>query len=109
MRDNHTMIEDLLKLGENALGNILGARHDVGAQAKSGLGRVARKLDLVSREEFDAAFAMIAKARAAQEDMNERLTRIEEKLNIAPPVKKKNAAKPNLRSVKHNKQKTVRR
>lgn len=106
MRDNPSRVQDLLKLGENALGILLGARHELGAQARSGLANVSRRLDLVTREEFDAALAMIAKARAMQEDLNERLGIIEAQLGIAKTSKTK---KVNLRSVKQGKEKANRK
>ncbi len=111
MRDDGSIVEDILKLGKNALGELLSSRHEFGAQARSRFDDVAQKLNLVSRREFDVAFAMLAKARAMQEDFDERLRVIEAHLNIATapkaPAKKtkkaKNGAKANLRSVKHNK------
>ena len=100
MPTNQALIEDLLKLGENILGNLLGARHEMGAQAREKLGRVAQKLDLVSRDEFDAAMAMISKARLMQEELNKRLTAVETKLNLSSAPKSKNRRPQNLRSVK---------
>ncbi len=113
MREDKTLIDDLMKLGENALGNLLGARHEFGAQARTGLEGLTRRLDLVTRAEFDAAFAMLAKARTMQEDMNERISAIETILNLssAPKAtaKKKNVAKVNLPIVKqHNLRKRLR-
>jgi len=83
MRDNKTLIEDLTALSGNILGNLLGARHEMKAQAKQHLDSLTRHLDLVSRSEFDAAFAMLSKARTMQEELNERLARIEQKLNLS--------------------------
>jgi BMFP domain-containing protein YqiC len=107
MRDNGTLMNDMLRLGENALGNLLGARHEFGAQARERLGGMARKLDLVSRSEFDAAFAMLAKARAMQEELAGRLEAVEAKLGLTPAPRKikktKTSPKAGLRSVKQGK------
>lgn len=92
MRENTTLISDLLKMGENALGNLLAARHEFGAQAKSRLGTVTQKLQLVSREEFDVALAMIAKARTRQEELEERIVAIEKRLKIKVSGRKDSAA-----------------
>ncbi|HEU0118777.1 MAG TPA: accessory factor UbiK family protein [Alphaproteobacteria bacterium] len=101
MRKNQTLIEDMVSLGGAVLGNLAGARHEFRAQAKQHLGGLAQQLDLVSRAEFDAAFAMLAKARAMQEDLNDRLSEIEAHLNLSRKNKTKSATKLNLPSVKN--------
>jgi BMFP domain-containing protein YqiC len=100
MRENQTLIEDMVTLGGNILGNLLGARHELGAQAKQRMEGLARNLDLVSRHEFDAAFSMLSKARAMQEDLHERLMTIEAKLNLSSPKTAPQKTKINLPSVK---------
>ena len=84
------LLDDLLTLGGSLFGNLAEARHEVKAQAKSHVESLARKLDLVSREEFDAAFAMLSKARLMQDDLKERLERIEAHLHLSQ-VKKRQA------------------
>lgn len=96
MRENQTLIEDLIALGGNVFGNLAGARHEMKAQAKERMGSLARHLDLVSREEFDAAFAMLAKARSMQEELAERLDRIETHLNLSSRSGIKSSAKQSL-------------
>ena len=104
-----TLLEDMLTLGTGVLSNLAEARHELKAQARQRAGTVARKLDLVSREEFDAAFAMLAKARNVQEELIARLSRIETHLNLSkatPKTAKKTVKtkKTNLPSVKTKKQ-----
>src|SRR5437868_1093894 len=94
-----TMIEDLMTLGGNLLGNVLGARGEMKAQARQRIDILARKLALVTRDEFDAAFAMLAKARAMQEELADRLMAIEAKLKMSKAAAKKSSAK-QKRSVK---------
>ena len=105
---NKTFLEDMMTLGSGVLSNLAEARHELKSQARQRAGSVARGLDLVSREEFDAAFAMLAKARNAQEDLAARLARIEAHLNLskpAPKTAKKTVKTPkvNLPSVKTKK------
>jgi len=83
MKTNNTLIDDLMSLSGNVLGNLLGARHEMKAQAKQRMNQIVRQLNLVTREEFDAAFAMLAKVRTMQEELNERLQAIEGKLNLS--------------------------
>lgn len=84
-RPDPSLLEDLLQFSERAFSALLGTRHEAGTQARSRLEGLARRLDLVGREEFDAAFAMIARARAVQEETLERLARIEKRLGLAAP------------------------
>lgn len=98
---NKNFVEDMLTLGSGVLSNLSEARHELKAQARQRAGSLARELDLVTREEFDAAFAMLAKARDSQEELSARLARIEAHLKLPAGGKKKvKAKKPNLPSVK---------
>lgn len=100
MRENQKLIDDVMALGGNLLGNILGARHEVRAQAEQRFESLAQRFNFVSRSEFDAAFAMLAKARAAQEELRERIGAIEAKLNLSSAAKGRKTAKARLPSVK---------
>jgi BMFP domain-containing protein YqiC len=84
MQKNQTLIDDLMSLSGNVLGNLLGARHEMKAQAKERMNQIAKHLNFVSRDEFDGAFAMLAKARTMQEELSERLQAIEAKLGLFP-------------------------
>lgn len=103
MAKSSPLLDDLLTLGGSLFGNLAEARHELKVQAKTHVESLVRRLDLVSREEFDAAFAMLAKARATQEDILERLERIEQNLNLSSSPKNKKAAKRSLPSVKQGK------
>ncbi|MER2520084.1 MAG: accessory factor UbiK family protein [Bdellovibrionales bacterium] len=91
-RDEPKLIEDLMTMGGNLLGAAFGARHEWGAQARERMETLAHRLNIVSREEFEAAREMIAKARDMQEDLNERLSVIESRLGIAANRKGKEKA-----------------
>jgi BMFP domain-containing protein YqiC len=97
---NKSLIEDMLTLGSGVLSNIIEARHEIKDQARQRVGSLARDFDLVSRDEFDAAFAMLAKARTMQEDLADRLNRIENSLNLSSTKKTVKTKKINLPSVK---------
>lgn len=109
MPTNQTLLEDMVTLGGNIMGNLLGARHEMKSQTKQHLESILRRLNLVSREEFDAAFAMLSKARLMQEQINERLKAIESELKSshflrsASAPKKAGKTKVNLPSVKKDK------
>lgn len=78
---------DLLKLGETALSALVGGLRDLHERKEDVGNVVARKLDLVTREEFDAAMAMIKKARNVQDDLDKRLKALE-KESKTPPKRK---------------------
>jgi len=109
MRENRKLVEDMVTLSGNVLGNLLGARHEFRAQAKERMAGIAKQLDLVSRNEFDAAFAMLAKARAMQEELAERLTAIEARLNLSSKSKVKTTPERHLPSVKNRKHRAARK
>ena len=110
MPKNKAHIEDILTLGSNILGNLLEARHEVRAQAKQRATSLLRHLDLVRREEFDAAFAMLSKARLMQDDFQERLKKIEDHLKLSKTDSLSKAGlkakKRRLLSVKKDKQRS---
>jgi BMFP domain-containing protein YqiC len=108
MRASKTLIDDIMSLGGNVLGNILGARHEMKAQAKQRMSSLSRQLDLVSRGEFDAAFAMLAKARTMQEELAERLDNLEAKLNLSSGRMSVSAKKRRLPSVKKSNRRATR-
>lgn len=105
MRENQKLIDDIMALGGNILGNVLGARHEFGAQARQRMESLSERLNLVSRNEFDAAFAMLAKARAMQEELHERLSAVEAQMNLSRTHVKKKSQKRRLPSVKQGNQK----
>lgn len=90
MAINQNLIDDLMNIGSSLFNTALEARHDIKARAKRGLHTVAGQIDLVTREEFDTAFAMLQKSRLMQEELSARLARIEAHLNL--PATKKPAA-----------------
>lgn len=109
MRENQKLIEDMVSLGGNILGNLLGARHEFKAQTKQRLDGLVRQMDLVTRTEFDAAFAMLSKARMLQDELLERLDRIESQMNLSSKKPNKKSTKLNLPSVKKDERKKRRK
>jgi BMFP domain-containing protein YqiC len=95
-----SIFEDILSIGGELLSHMVDARHELKAHAKGRAGSVARKLDLVGRDEFDAAFAMLAKARDMQEDLAARLSEIESFLNLSSVKNTVKTKKRNLPLVK---------
>ena len=97
------LLEDILMLGRDAVSSLIAARHELKTHAKQRVGGIMYKLDLVSREEFDAAFAMLAKARDMQEDLASRLSKIESHLKLSGNKKTVKTKKTSLPIIKTKK------
>ena len=82
------LFDDLSKLATSAVGVVQGAGREAEELMRQRLDRIVDRMDLVSREEFEAVRAM---AQAAREE-NERLAaRVAELEKAAPPAPKRKA------------------
>ena len=72
--------DDIAKLMQNAAGMADGARREVEDFLKSRMERLLAGMDLVSREEFEAAREMAVKAREENERLSARIAALEAKL-----------------------------
>lgn len=77
MQPNNRFFDDLARVTSGAMGAVAGMRAEVEALFRSRFERLLADMDLVKREEFEAARAMAAKARAEQEDLSIRLAALE--------------------------------
>jgi BMFP domain-containing protein YqiC len=98
------MINDAARLAEGAFGALAGARREFEALARAQVERMMGRMDLVTRDEFDAVREMAANARAENEDLKARLDALQAELAALktakkPAAKKKAAAKPSARPV----------
>ena len=81
MRDTtNRILDDLAKLATEAAGAAQGLRRDAETALRSGLERMLRDLDLVTREEFDAARDMAVLAREQNEKLEARIAALEAQL-----------------------------
>jgi len=80
MQSQNRFFDDLARVANGAMGALSGVRSDVEARFRDQLERVLAGMDLVSREEFEAVKAMAAKARAEQEDLQQRVAALESRL-----------------------------
>ena len=97
MTTNQNLIHDLIEIAETLFNDCVGQSLQKKAE------RIAEKLELVNRSDFDAALAMIAKARQKQEALDKRLALLEAKLTQSRTRKTVKKAAASLRSVKHHK------
>jgi BMFP domain-containing protein YqiC len=82
MQSQSRFFDDLARVAAGAAGAVSGIRGEIEARARDQLERVLAGMDLVGREEFEAARAMAAKARDEQEKLLRRVQELEARLAI---------------------------
>jgi len=80
MQSQNRFFDDLARMAAGAAGALTGVRGEIEARFRDQLERVLAGMDLVSREEFEAAKAMAAKAREEQEILLRRVEALETRL-----------------------------
>jgi BMFP domain-containing protein YqiC len=80
MQSQNRFFDDIARMAAGAAGALTGVRGEVEARFRDQLERILAGMDLVSREEFEAAKAMAAKARNEQEILLRRIEALETRL-----------------------------
>jgi BMFP domain-containing protein YqiC len=83
MQTDNRLFDDLARVATGALGALSGVRNEVEGRLREQFERVLSRMDLVSREEFEAVKAMAAKARLEQEALQARVAALEAALLAA--------------------------
>jgi BMFP domain-containing protein YqiC len=81
MQTDNPLLDDLARVASGALGALTGMRAEIEARIRDQLEPVLARMDLVTREEFDAVRAMAAKARGEQDKLLERIAVLEARLD----------------------------
>ncbi len=97
MQTDNRIFDDAAKLAGGAIGTLAGLRREVEALARQQVERLLERMDLVTRDEFEAVKEMAAKARAEQDDLAARLAALEAK-SAPKPRAKSGIPKPRPRS-----------
>lgn len=77
MQTQNKLIDDLAKVAAGAVGGLTGLKHEIEMRVREQVERIAARMDLVRRDEFEAVKAMAAKARLEQERLAARLAELE--------------------------------
>jgi BMFP domain-containing protein YqiC len=80
---NPKLLDDFARVASGALGTVAGMREEARARMREGFERVLERMDVVTRDEFEAVRAMAARAREEQEAMATRLAVLEARLATA--------------------------
>lgn len=83
MQVDNRLLDDLTRVASGALGAFSTLREEAEAQMRQQFERILSRMDMVSREEFDAVKAIAVKAREEQEVLSRRLAALEARLT--PP------------------------
>jgi BMFP domain-containing protein YqiC len=83
MQTDNRLLDDLARVATGALGALTGVRNEVETRVREQFERILGRMDLVTREEFEAVKAMASKARAEQEALQRRVEALEARLGAA--------------------------
>lgn len=83
MQTDNRLFDDLARMANGAFGGLHGVREDIESRLKRRFERFAGEMDLVTREEFDAAMTMATKAREQNEALEKRIAELEKRLGAA--------------------------
>ena len=84
MQTQNKLLDDLARVASGAIGVAAGMRDEVEARLRDQFERVLGRMDLVTREEFEAVRAMAIKAREEQEILSEWVAALEAALETTP-------------------------
>ena len=96
MQTKGKLFEDMAQLMTNAMGVAQGAREEFETAMSSWFDRWVAERNLVSRDEFEAALLMAQKAREENEELRQRIEKLEQaaaKPRARPKTKKAATAK----------------
>jgi BMFP domain-containing protein YqiC len=86
MQTSNRFFDDFAKVASGAASTLVGVKQELDALIRQRLERLIADLDLVSREDFEAVRATATHARAAQEELEQRVTALEARLQaVAQP------------------------
>ena len=80
MQTENRILDDLARAASGALSGVTGVKREMESRLKEQFARILAEMDVVSREEYEVARAMAAKARDEQMTMQDRLNRLEAQL-----------------------------
>ena len=80
MQVDSRLLDDLARVAGGAMGAASGVKGEMEALVRRQLERILQSMDLVGRDEFEAVKEMAAKARTEQERLEQRLAKLEARL-----------------------------
>lgn len=85
MQTRNRFFDDLAKVANSAAGTVAGMKDEVEQMVRGRVETFIGSMNLVTREEFEVARAMAAKARDEQEKLEKRIVELEANLKTQKP------------------------
>jgi BMFP domain-containing protein YqiC len=80
MQTDNRLLDDLSRVATGAFSALTGVREEMEGRMREQFEKILARMDVVTREEFDAVQAMASKARAEQEALALRVETLESRL-----------------------------
>jgi BMFP domain-containing protein YqiC len=80
MQTDNRLLDDLSRVATGAFSALTGVREEVETRMREQFEKILARMDVVTREEFDAVQAMASRARAEQEALALRVAALESRL-----------------------------
>jgi BMFP domain-containing protein YqiC len=93
MQTENKILDDLARFASGAAGSLGDVKTEIEARAKEAVEALAARMDLVTREEFDAVKALAAEARGQVDKLEARVADLEAAQGTKKLAKKKAAQK----------------
>lgn len=79
MQKDNKFFEDLAKMASGAAGNLVEMGREMESAMHAQVEKILRRMQVVTREEFNAVQGMLVKCREEQEELKKRLDKLEKK------------------------------
>jgi BMFP domain-containing protein YqiC len=83
MQVDNRLLDDIARLANGALGSLASLKGEIDALVRQRIERLLAEMELVSRDEFEAAKALATNARVASETLEARVRALEAALKAA--------------------------
>ena len=81
MQNNNKFLNDMARMASGAASGLMDVKREIEIMVETQLEKLLQKMNLVTKEEFDTAQAMLKKSRNEQEDLKKRLEALESHIN----------------------------
>ena len=81
MQNNNKFLNDLSRMASGAASGLMDIKREIEIMVETQMEKLLQKMSLVTKEEFDAAQAMLTKSRLEQEKLKKRLDDLEGRIN----------------------------
>lgn len=93
MQKDHKFFEDIARMASSAGGTLMEMKREMEAMVTTQVEKMLRRMDLVTREDFNLVREMAVKARTEQEKLAARVAELEKQLNGKAKPRPKPGAK----------------